>query len=68
MFVYRPIPNTLELKEDKGVGYVLSWKSKVIYTFKLMPLYTIFSISAKLSGYRTGIKFDNIILVVEENN
>ena len=33
-----------------------------------MPLYTTFLNSTKLSGYRTAIKFDNSVLVVEQNN
>ena len=33
-----------------------------------MPLYTTFLNSTKLSGYRTGIKFNNSVLVAEQNN
>ena len=39
-----------------GIDYVISWKSKVIYTFKLT------------GGYGIGIKFDNSVSVVEQNN
>ena len=67
-FNFQPTPNTLELKKYKGINYVLSWKSKGIYTFKFTQLYTIFLNSTKISGYRTGIKCDNSILVVEQNN
>ena len=42
MFVHQPTFNTLELKEDKGTEYVISWKSKGVYTSKLKPLYTAF--------------------------
>ena len=38
MFVNQPILDTLELTTD----YVLSWKSKGVYTFKLKPLCTAF--------------------------
>ena len=50
------------------MDYALSWKSKRVYTFKLTPLYTTFLNSTKLSGYKTGIKFDNSTLVEEQNN
>ena len=33
-----------------------------------MSLYTDFLHSAKLSGYRIGIKFDKDFLAVEQNN
>ena len=65
MFPYQPKPNTLEFKKDKDIDHVLSWKSKEI---KFTPLYTTFLNSTKFSGYITGIKFDDSILVVEKNN
>ena len=40
MFVYQPTRYALELKKHKGTDYVLSWKSKGLYTSKLKPLYT----------------------------
>ena len=58
----------LELKKDKGIDYVLSWKSKGICTFKLTLLYTTFLNNTKFFGYRAGIKLDNRVLVVEQNN
>ena len=39
-----------------------------VYTSELKPLYTAFLHSVKLSGYRTGIKFDKNSLALEENN
>ena len=42
MFIYQPTYNTLELKKDMGTDYVLSVKSKGVYTSKLEPLYTAF--------------------------
>ena len=68
MFVYQPVLDTLEFKKDKGTDYLLSWKSKVVCTSKLNPLYTAFLHSIKLSGYRMGIKFDRELLAVEQNN
>ena len=67
-FVYQPIIDTLEIKKDKGTDYVLSWKSKGLYTSKLKPLYTAFLRSIKLNIYRIGIKFDEDPLTVEQSN
>ena len=50
--------DALELKIDKGTGYALSWKSKRLYNSKLIPLYTAFLNSIKLSECRIIIKFD----------
>ena len=58
----------LELKKEKATYYVLSWKSKGVYTSKLKSLYIAFSHSIKLSGYRMGIKFDKYLSAVEQNN
>ena len=41
-FVYQPTLDTLELKKVKCTDYVLSWKSKGLYTSKLKLLYTAF--------------------------
>ena len=57
-FVYQAIIDTLEWIKDKDTDYVLSWKSKGVYSSKLKPLYTAFLRSIKLSEYRMGIKFD----------
>ena len=56
---------TLELKKGKGTDDVLSWKSKGVFNSKLVPLYTAFFHSVKLSEYIIGIKFDKEPLVVE---
>ena len=58
IFVFEPTLNTLELKQDKGTGYTLRWKSKGVYTSKLKSLYIAFLHGIKLSGYRMGIKFE----------
>ena len=68
MFVYQPTINVLELKKDNNTDYVLSCKSKEIYTSKLKPLYTAFLHSVKLSEYKVKIKFDKEPLAVEQNN
>ena len=68
MFVCQPRLNTLELKEDNGTDYVLSCKSKGVYTSNLNPFYTAFLYSIKLSRYRMGIKFNKDHLAVEQNN
>ena len=58
MSLYQPTLDTLKLKKDKGVDYVVSWKSAEVYTSKLKPLHTEFLHSSKLSGYRIRIKID----------
>ena len=42
MLVYQATLDMLELKKDKDINYVLSWKSKGEYNSKLKPLYTAF--------------------------
>ena len=58
----------MKLKINKGTDYILSWKSKGLYTSKLKQLYIAFLHSIKLSGYGIGIKLDKDPLVVEQNN
>ena len=68
MFVYQSTPDTLELKKDKAVDYVLSWKSKGVCNCELKPLYTTYLHSRKLSEYKMETKFDKDPLAVEQNN
>ena len=49
VFVYQATLSKLELKEDKNTEYVIGWKSKGLYTSKLIPLYTAFLHSMNLS-------------------
>ena len=63
-FVYQATLDMLELKEDKGTDYVLSWKSKEVYNSKLKPLYTALH-GIKRSGYKMRKKIDKDILAVE---
>ena len=67
-FVYHPTLDMLGLRKDKGIDYVLSCKSNGVYNSKLKSLYTAFLHSIKLSGFKMGIKFDEDLLAVEENN
>ena len=68
IFVYQATLDRLELKKKKGIDYVLIWKSNSVYTSKPKLLYIAFLHSIKLSGYNTGIKFDEDPLAVEQNN
>ena len=68
IIVYQPTFDTLELKKDISIDYVLSWKSKGVYSSKLKPLYIAFLHSIKLSGYNVWINFDKDPLAVEQNN
>ena len=63
-----PTPVTSEFKKDKSSDYVLRWKSKGVFNFKLKPLYTAFLHSIKPSEYRKGIKFNKDLLAEEQNN
>ena len=68
MFIYQSTLSTLKLKKDKGTDYVLSWRSKGIYTSKLKPLYAVFLHSIKISWYKVRIKFYKDPLTVERSN
>ena len=48
-FFYQPTLDTLELKKDKGTDYVLSWKSKGVFDYKLKPSYAACLHSIKIS-------------------
>ena len=58
MSIHQPMLNLLELKKNKVTNYVLSWRSKRVYTSKLEPLYAAFLHSTRFSGYRMRIKSD----------
>ena len=66
LFINQPVSDTLELKKDKEIDYVLNYKSKGVCTFKLKPLYTAFLHSIKLSRYGMGIKYGKDTLGVEQ--
>ena len=42
MLVHQPTFSMLQLKEDKGTDYVISWISKGVYSSNISPLHTIF--------------------------
>ena len=64
LFVYQPTFSILELKEDKSTDYLIDWKPKGVYAFRITPLYTAFLHNIKLSWCRARIQFDNSVLVV----
>ena len=68
MFVYQSIPDTLELKKDKGTDKFLSQISKGACNSKIKPFYTAFLHSIKPSGYNMGTKIDKYHLAVQQNN
>ena len=67
-FVYQPTLDTLELKKEKGIDYILTCKSKGVFNSKVEPLYTALVLNIKRSGYGRGIKFYKDPLAVEQNN
>ena len=68
MFLYQLTLDTLKLKKDNGIYYVLSWKAEGAYNSKLRPLYTAFSHSVKLAKYKIGMTSDKDPLPVQQNN
>ena len=69
MFVYQQTFTLLELKEQKGIKFVIVSKSKGVCNSKLTPLYNDFLHNKKkLSGCRIRIQFNMIVLVVEQNS
>ena len=49
------------------IDYVISWKSKVLYSSTLSPQYTHFLHSIKLFGYKMAKKLVKDPLVAEQN-
>ena len=56
MLVYQPAFSTLQLNKDKGIDYVISWKSKGVYSSILSPQHTTFLHSIKHCEYKIGKK------------
>ena len=52
MLVYQPAFSTLQLNKDKGIDYVISWKSKGVYSSILSPQHTTFLHSIKHCEYQ----------------
>ena len=67
MFVYQPILNALEAKEDKCADYVIGLISKGVYNSKLTSLHTAFLRNIKPSGNKMRMQF-NYSAVSEQNN
>ena len=68
IFVYQPTYSTFDLKKDKGNLYVIGCKSKALFESKLLPVPGAFSPNIKYFEYKIEIQFDNITLIVEQNN
>ena len=67
-FVYQPTLDALEFKKDKSTDYVLSWKSRRVFSSKPKQLYTAFLHGIKLSEHRIGTKFDKCFSAVDQSN
>ena len=67
-YFYQSTLDTLELKNDKGTDYVLSWKLNGPFNSRLKTFYTAFLHSIKLFEYRMRIKFDKEPLALEKKN
>ena len=68
MFFYQPTFNVLELKNDEGTEYIISWKSKGIYDSKLMVLIGALLPNVKYFKNKIEIQFNSTPLVIEQNN
>ena len=49
MFVYQPTRDTLELKDEKGTDYVIVWKSKGLFKFKLLHYMVLSCLAQNIS-------------------
>ena len=54
--------------QDKGIDYVVSYKSKVVFISFLSPQHTAFLYNINLFRYKITIKFDKESLVGDQNN
>ena len=68
MFFYQPTFNVLELKNDKGTEYIISWKSKGIYDSKLIVLIGALLPNVKYFKNKIEIQFNSTPLAIEQNN
>ena len=50
----------LEIKNEKGTKYIISWKSNGLYNSKRVKLHGVF--------LPNGIQFNNTLLVMEQNS
>ena len=58
----------IRIKKDKGTDYVFSWKFKGLFNSKLKLFPTAFLNSIKHSEYQIGLKFNEDLLAMEQNN
>ena len=65
MFVYQPSFNTIKYKK-KRAKYVIGWKSRWVYSSKLIALNSDFLSNIKYY-HKKGLQFNNT-LFVEQNN
>ena len=68
LFVYQSTFNVLELKNDKGRKYIISWKSKGLYNSKLIALHGAFLSNVKYFRNKIEIQFNNEQNVIEHND
>ena len=66
MFVYQPKFNTIDVKQANN-EYVSAWNSKGIYSFNLVSLHDLAS-TIKFFEHKSALKFNNSVLVVQQNN
>lgn len=67
MFVCQPTFSTLDLKDDKGTDYIIAWKSKELFKFRLRLLYNAFLPNIKPFGWKIRMQFNNTVLVIEQD-
>ena len=67
MFVYQPTFNVLELKNDKGAEYVISWNAKGLCSSKPIASHGAFLRNLKYFGNKTRIQFNSTALATEQN-
>ena len=57
-----------ELKNDKFIKYIVSWKSNGLYNSKRIALHGAFLPNVKYLGNKIRMKFNSTLLVMEQNN
>ena len=68
MFVYQATFSSFQLKKDKRINYIPSWKSKGVYSSTHFPQHAAFLHSIKLFGYEIKSKLDKDPLDAEQDN
>lgn len=67
---YQPTFNTLELIKDKAAVYVFGWKSKGVYSYKLLTiiLQGAFLPNIEYFGSKIGIQSNYTPVIVDQKN